>query len=466
MQIPIMQGIYTDAGTDIRVQYPVNMVPTPVTSGVSDGYLRPADGIAEFAQTSALGRGGIEWNGVCYRVIGSNLVSVDANGVITTIGNVGNGGYVTMTYSFDRLAIASAGALYYYNGATLSQVTDADLGTVLDVVWVDGYFMTTDGTSLVVTELSDPTQVNPLKYGSSEVDPDPIVGLVKVRNEVYAINRHSIEVFDNVGGDFFPFNRIDGAQMSRGAVGTHAACMYMDAVAFVGSGKNESIGVYIGSNSNTEKISTQEIDSVLAQIDETVLAGIKVETVMDRSHAFLMIHLPDRTLVFDGNVSRAMSNPVWFILTSSTDGFSRYRAENFVYCYGKWIVDDPEQERLGVMTKTVSSHYGEKIRWEVATPILYNESRGAIINKLELVSLTGRVVIGSQPTVSTSYSLDGAVWSQERTINAGTIGDRLKRLVWFKCGSLRNMRVQRFRGDSDAHISVARLEADIEALAN
>jgi hypothetical protein len=66
------------------------------------------------------------------------------------------------------------------------QVTDPDLGVVLDVVWVDGYFMTTDGEFLVVTELTDPTQVNPLKYGSSEVDPDPVVALLKLRNEVYA----------------------------------------------------------------------------------------------------------------------------------------------------------------------------------------------------------------------------------------------------------------------------------------
>jgi len=28
----------------------------------------------------------------------------------------------------------------------------------------------------------------------SEVDPDPIVGLIKLRNEVYVLNRHTIEV--------------------------------------------------------------------------------------------------------------------------------------------------------------------------------------------------------------------------------------------------------------------------------
>lgn len=466
MQIPIMQGIYTDNGYDYRVAYPVNMVPVPVENGVSAGYLRPADGILQFASVPGIDRGAIEWNGQCYRVCGNSLILVDAAGGHVVIGNIPGTGYVTMTYSFDRLAIAAGGLLYYYDGATLSQVTDADLGTVLDVIWVDGYFMTTDGTSLVVTELTDPTQVNPLKYGSSEIDPDPVVALVKIRNEVYAVNRYTIEVFDNVGGDFFPFNRIDGAQISKGAVGTHAACAFDDAIAFVGGGRNESVGIYIGGNASAQKISTQEIDSVLGQFSDATLAGIKVESVHDRSNLYLFVHLPDRTLVFDGAVTKAAGSPAWFTLTSAVSGFSRYRAQNFIYCYNKWIVGDPTSANLGVMTRTVGHHYGGQVRWEFSTPIIYNESRGAIVNKLELVGLTGRVDLGADPTVSASYSLDGTNWSQDRTINAGTIGERLKRLAWWKCGSMRNVRFQRFRGDSDTHISVARLEADLEAMGN
>jgi hypothetical protein len=174
MQIQILNGIYTDNGPDLRTSYPVNMVPVPKQSGISAGFLRPGDGIVANGTGPGIDRGGINWNGVCYRVMGTKLVTVASNGAVTVLGDVGGpvNTLVTMDYSFDRLAIASGGRLYYWNGA-LTQVTDPDLGVVLDVVWVDGYFMTTDGTSLVVTELSDPTQVNPLKYGSSEVDPTP-----------------------------------------------------------------------------------------------------------------------------------------------------------------------------------------------------------------------------------------------------------------------------------------------------
>ncbi len=206
MQIPILNGIYTDNGPDFRTSYPVNMMPVPKNSGISSGYLRPGDGIVSNGSGPGVDRGGVSWNGTCYRVMGTKLVTVASNGAVTVLGDVGGpvDTLVTFDYSFDRLAIASGGRLYYWNGV-LTQVTDPDLGVVLDFCWVDGYFMTTDGTSLVVTELSDPTQVNPLKYGSSEVDPDPVVALLRLRNEVYALNRNTIEVFDNVAGEFSPF---------------------------------------------------------------------------------------------------------------------------------------------------------------------------------------------------------------------------------------------------------------------
>jgi hypothetical protein len=182
MQIPIASGIYTDTSPAIRTSYPVNMVPVPVDSGISEGFLRPADGIVQNGTGPGVDRGGINWRGVCYRVMGTSLCSISSTGTVTTLGSVGGTDLVTFDYSFDRLAIASNNNLFYWDGSTLTQVTDPDLGEVLDVVWVDGYFMTTDGTSLVVTELTDPTAVNPLKYGSSEIDPDPVVAQAAQRD--------------------------------------------------------------------------------------------------------------------------------------------------------------------------------------------------------------------------------------------------------------------------------------------
>lgn len=466
MQVPILSGIYADNTPELRTAYPVNMVPVPKASGISNGFLRPGDGIVANGTGPGVDRGGINWNGVCYRVMGTKLVTVASNGSVTVLGDVGGptNTLVTFDYSFDRLAIASGGRLYYWNGS-LTQVTDPDLGIVLDVVWVDGYFMTTDGEFLIVTELLDPTQVNPLKYGTSEVDPDPVVALLKLRNEVYALNSNTIEVFDNIGGSVFPFARIDGAQIQKGVVGTFACCVFTERIAFLGGGRNEAPSIYVGAAATAQKISTQEIDNLLLQYTEAQLAMVKLEARNDKAHQHLYVHLPDRTVVYDAAASEALEQPVWFTLTSTVVGFAQYRARNLVWCYDKWLVGDPQSSSIGYLVQDTGHHWGQQVRWEFGTIIVYNEGNGAIFNRLELVALTGSVALGKNPQISTSYSVNGLSWSQDRSISVGTIGNTAKRLAWFQQGHMRNWRIQRFRGDSDAHVSFARLEAQIEALA-
>ena len=469
MQIQILNGIYADTTPELRTAYPVNMVPVPKQSGISNGFLRPGDGIVANGTGPGTDRGGINWNGVCYRVMGTKLVSIASDGAVTVLGDVGGPTtkLVTLDYSFDLLAIASGGRLYFWDpvAATLTQNTDPDLGVVLDVAWVDGYFMTTDGENLVVTELTDPLQVNPLKYGSSEIDPDPVVALVKLRNEIYALNSNTIEVFDNIGGDLFPFARIDGAQIQKGCLGTQACCVYLERLAFLGGGRNEAPGIYVGASATTQKISTQEIDNLLLTYTEAQLVTTKLEARNDKNHQHLYVHLPDRTIVYDASASEALGDQVWFTLTTAVVGFGQYRARNLVWCYDKWLVGDPQSSAIGYLVQDTGHHWGQQVRWEFGTIIAYNEGNGAIFNRLELVSLTGSVALGTNPQISTSYSVNGIAWSQDRSISVGTTGNTAKRLAWFQQGHMRNWRIQRFTGDSDAHISFIRLEAQIEPLA-
>ena len=468
MQIPILNGIYADSTPELRTSYPVNVVPVPIKSGISNGFLRPGDGLVSNGTGPGIDRGGIEWQGSLYRVMGTKLVEIDSAGTVTELGDVGGPvtELVTMDYSFELLVIASGTRLYFYDpvASTLTQNTDPDLGIVLDVVWVDGYFMTTDGEFLVVTELTNPLAVDPFKYGSSEVDPDPVVALLKLRNEVYALNRHTIEVFDNVGGDLFPFARIDGAQIQKGVIGTQACCIYIERIAFLGGGRNEAPGIYVGAAATTQKVSTQEIDNLLLNYTEAQLALVKLEARNDKAHQHLYVHLPDRTIVYDAAASEALGEQVWFTLATTVAGFAQYRARNMVWVYDKWMIGDPQSSTIGYFVQNTGHHWGQQVRWEFGTLLVYNESNGAIFNELELVSLTGSVALNKNPQISTSYSVDGKAYSQERSISVGTIGSN-KRLVWFQQGHMRNWRIQRFRGDSDAHVSFIRLEAQIEPLA-
>ena len=236
-------------------------------------------------------------------------------------------------------------------------------------------------------------------------------------------------------------------------------------MAFLGSGFNEAPAIYIGANGNASKISTQEIDQLLLTYTEPQLALSKLEARNDKTHQHLYVHLPDRTLVYDYAASQATNQQIWFTVTSTLVGFAPYRARNFVWCFDRWNIGDPLSSAVGYTTDLTSDHYGQQVRWEFGTLMLYNGGKGAVVHELELVALTGRVPLGVNPQISTSYSLDGQSWSQDRFISAGTTGNAAKRLVWWQQGMMRNFRMQRFRGTSAAHLSFLRLEAQIEALA-
>lgn len=468
MQIPILNGIFTDGAPGVRTAYPLNMIPCVTPNGVSAGYLRPADGLVEFATGPGADRGGINWNDVMYRVMGTKLVSIDSAGTVVELGTVGNDGNdASLDYSFDRLGIQSADKLFYYDTTNgLTQVVDEDLGDVIDMIWIDGYFMCTDGEFVVTTELSYPTSVLATKYNSAEVDPDPIKGLIKIRNEAHIVGRFTIEVFRNIGGSGFPFSRVSGAHIEKGAVGKRAITEFNDQMIFVGGGRNEAISVHQGVNGRSTRIATREVDEILNTYTETQLEATVVEYRNDRSSDLIYIHLPDRTLVYDPSASQALGQSVWSILTSSLTSFSKYRARNMVYVYNDWYAGDPTGAKVCKLDGSISSHYGDKVRWEFNTQILYNEGNGATVDELELIGLTGEVVLGDEPTIATNYSFDGRSFGTERFISAGLIGDRLKRLVWRRQGRMAKTRIQKFKGDSDAHISFLRLEGTITPLYN
>lgn len=464
MQIPIISGIAADETGDLRTAMPVNMLAVPKSNGVSEGYLRPADGIRAFGNGVGPDRGGVAWRGQLYRVMGSNFVRVEANGTVTVLADVGAGAQVSFDNSFDVLAIASGGSLFYWNGIEMAQVLDPDLGTVIDMIWLDGGFLTTDGEYLVQTDLNDRMSVNPLKYGSSEASPDRVVGLLRLNNAAHAVNRYTVEQFVNIGGTGFRYQRNEGAMLNRGAVGTHAACIFADQIAFLGGGVNEPPALWVGANGQTAKLSNREVDTLLQTYTETELSTVTLETRTDKAHQFLYVHLPDRCIVYDAAASQAVGQPVWSVLTSSSTGFSTYRARNMVWCYDAWICGDPTGNTIGVLDNTIGTHYGDATRWEFGTPIIYNGGMGALVHRLELVALPGRVALGADPIVWTACSEDGETWGREFSCKAGKQGERTARITWLRQGRMSNYRIQRFRGTSDAHIAFARLEAQLEPL--
>jgi len=322
--------------------------------------------------------------------------------------------------------------------------------------------MCTDGEFLTVTELDNPFVRNPIKYASSEADPDPIKALLRVRDEVYVLNRYTIEVFTNVGGNNFPFQPVPGAQVRKGTVGLNTCCVFGDGVAYMGGGYNDGIGVWYTEGARSIKISDRELDLLLKTYTTQALEQVVLEEREDEDHHFLYIHLPDRTYVYDFLASRALEVPVFHILRSGVN--SSYRARYFLRVYDNWWCSDPLGGLTGFLSNERSDHWGERVPWEFSTGIVYNESKGALVQELELIGLPGKQAFGDKSIIYSDYSDDGETFSDPDVWQPEGYGARQERISFFLQGPMGNWRIQRFRGDSAARLTIARLEAQIEPL--
>lgn len=466
MQIPILNGVFADNIADYRTSFPTNMIPVPKKTGVSEGYLRTAPGLTLFSQGTGIDRGGINWNNELYRVSGNSLLKIAKDGSITNLGNIDGKLQCTLYYSFDDLAICTYGLAYLYNPTKgLRQITDSDLGVVFDTVWIDGYWIYTDGEFLIQSELSDPASFVTTKYGSSEADPDPIRAVAKLRNELYAINRYTTEIFQNVGGNNFAFQRVPGAIVNVGCVGPRAKEYIGDGIIFVGSSRNEPPGVHYIEGAQSAKVSTREIDIILSEYSEEQLNNyVNLDVIQIYSHEFTVIYMPNHTLVWDKAASEASGQPVWFFLSSQVDASMPFRGQNAVWCYERWTFGDARDGRIGSWDFSIATQYGQDVGWKFDTQLLFNETKGFIIHSMELTGLPGKGDLGQNPGIFSSYTKDGVTWSDEKVHAAGKQGEYQKRIVWRRCGVSRQYRGIRFRSANSNPIAFARLDLEIEAL--
>lgn len=445
MQAPILSGTTVQNG-EFAKSYPINLEARVIDSGVSKGQLVTTRGTVPLGTGPGKDRGAIVWEGMHYRVMGSKLCSVSASGTVSVLADVGDDGSPAgLDYGFGRLAIRSAQRLFYWNGTTLTDVTDPDLGVVLDMLWMDGYYATTDGKYVVLTDLSDPTSVDPLRYGSAEEDPDDITGLVKYREELYVVGRNTIQVMQNTGGNGFPFSVAQGALVPCGAVSATAKCMVGgDGFAFVGSARNEPLGVFYY-NGTLNRISDTEIEDMLKAEAQPEL--IEMECRAFSAERQVIAHLAGKSLAISLSTTDSAGSAAWTILHSGS--FEPYRMRHAVFAYGEHVVGDTQSNAIAVLSDKIVEHFGAPTDWRFDAALMFDPG-GMHISQIQL--------FGQFPTTETaifcSITRDGVQWSREAA--RALTGRRDEPVVWGPNCDFYAMGAFRFRGRG--RVAIARCE--------
>lgn len=446
-QLNLFGGYYTHPSKPISIQNSINYIPVVVEQpGLNNNALIGMKGITQLGSVTGLGRGSQTMGGVLFSVNGNTLYSIDSSGVGTSLGTVEGSVRVSMAHNGTKLCIVvPGGKAYVYDGA-FAEITDVDYITSDTVVFKDGYyiFTATAGNVFFVSALNDPTSIDPLDFGTAEIDPDRIVAGHVDHNELFILGEETIEVFQNIGGSGFPFQRVQGAIISKGCTAKYTPIEFDNSFVFIGGGKNENAAVWrVASSQSAVKISTDAIDNEIQKYTEAEVAeAFSFTFAIDGQYVigftFESIRVASATYCYNRTSGQ------WFQLQSGLTP-DKWRINSITRVYDKNIVTDSEDGRIGFLSDTFDE-YGNTIRRERTTQPFITDGKAQYWAEIEILMETGvGLESGDAPQIRLSHSDDGGrTFSAEKSRSFGKVGEYNKRPVWRRLGHVPIDRVYRF----------------------
>jgi len=458
--ITLIKGDKVGIETDYRDALPVNMYAVKQDILGAKGYMIEYPGLTTLATGQGIDRGGTynERFSFQYRVSGTKLISVSPTGVVVVLGTIPGTSQARLIdlYSFNTQGVIADGKFFLYSpGGGFAEVVDADLGDPIDGVWVDNYYFMTDGEYLFHTTLADETSIDPLMFATAEFMPDPSLGLAKTQdNKVMVFGRYSLEYFVNIATANFAFTRVVTRAQKIGIVATHAKCESGGKFYITGGYRDSAVGVYIIGIGSATKVSTREIDKILAKYTEPELSDMRMESRTENNTTFVLVHLPEETLCFNETIATEFGKEVAWSLLKTGTGDAVYRGINGVLDArtGKWVYGDKLGSNIGLLDNDVSTQYDAIAEWLLYTPLVNLEMFS--LDELKIETIPGHTTT-LDATVALSITYNGVTYGAEHWMQYGAPLEYGQNFILRRLGICNNWMGFRFRGVSKSRMAFA-----------
>lgn len=479
-KLPIANGSYESDSLPLSAQRCINLYPNiPQTEALSAGTLFAAPGTGQLATTGdiSVNRGAWTLNDVPYFVNGTQLYRLNLTVVdtvdtfsVTALGTIEGTGRVWMAENGTQLMILNPGGLGYIftiGPDSLTTITDLDFtasGNPLTVVFIDGYFvLTTDTKKFISSALNNGLSYNALDFGTAESSPDKISGSVVHNNQLFVVGTSTTEAFQNIGGADFPFQR-NGLFLDKGTSAPFSIIAANETFMFIGSSENESPAIWAFSSNKMTKVSTTAIDSFLSKRSDDEIAAAFAWSYAQKGAYFIGFTLADTSFVFDSTAGRWHERQSIVSTPSNPFLVARYRHNSFVGAYGRTLVADAKDGRIGELDADIYDEYGNNIIRTVTTQPFQNDMKPFFVPSLELTVESGvGNAVCPDPQVRLSISPDGKSWGDERSRSMGKIGEYGKRAIWRRNGRASRLNVFRFVISDKVKVAILQLTAEIVA---
>lgn len=409
--------------------------------GRSPTLIQGIPGTTAFATaTSSPQKVAIKFQHELYCVSGASLTRVDSTGVVTGIWGLPASENVDIAQNTHQLAILIEPNLYVFDGSTLAQVTDPDFLSrgAKRMAVMDNYggFIEPRSGRWFICDLNDFTVYDPLDFATAEAKPDDLVSIESNNTQFVLFGEESGEMWDNIGGSGFPFQRNPNGFFETGCgapdstVTVDNTCYWIDP---------DRLARRLEGNI-ARRVSHEGVEQ--AWQDYPTIADAKALTYVRDGHTFVVFTFPTAgaTWVYDINTQE------WHERQSY--GHDHWRCAWALNCYDKTLIGDTQSGNVAAMDPRSYTEWGQTLLREATTGAITAQGRDLVHGLVELDLDVGNAPLmgqGSAPEIMMDVSDDGGVTFRARSNRSlGATGQYKKKVGWPRNGTS-NERVYRFR---------------------
>ena len=506
MKTPILGSSYVARSVNAADNRMINLFPEVIPEGGKEpGFLNRAPGL-ELLQTIGSGPIRALWahqtNGADFYVVSGTEVykMTSTSATPVKLGNIIDGGPVSIADNGTQLFFACNGPSYIYNEATneFKQITDPDFPGAVTVGYLDGYFVFNEPNSqrVWVTQLLDGSSIDPLDFASAEGSPDGLVAVNVDHREAWLFGTDSVEVWYDVGGTDFPLQRIQGAFNEIGCVAAFSIAKLDNSLFWLGTDARGQGIVYKANGYTGQRVSTHAIEYAIAQYGN--ISDALAYTYQQEGHGFYVLTFPsaNATWVYDA------ATQAWHERAGLLNGaFTRHRSNCQCNFGGETIVGDFENGNIYKYSLEVYADNNAPQKWLRswrAIPTGQNTLKRTAQHSLQLDAESGVGLNGftteqvfylvtqagdnlitengnylataitdtvlADPQVMLRWSDDGGHnWSNEHWTSMGGIGRFGQRIMWRRLGMTTRIRDRVYEVSGTDPVKIAIMGAELHA---
>lgn len=298
----------------------------------------------------------------------------------------------------------------------------------------DGYYNQykafIDGTADDTPEVNDLFRVDTVEYAKygfvtySEWCPDNTIALCSNGSKLYTFGERSWQVFSYNDDMNNPFSSPDNAAGNIGIKAPNSLAMLGNTVLWLGSSDIGDNGVFMITDTNITRISTQDIEREITQIVNPENGYAQI--FQEHQHVFYTLTFEDskKTFVYD------VSEQAWHYRASydTNNHLTFWRYNHATYAYGKIYVGT--QDAICYMDENKYTEHDGRVIYKMRRGgVLTSNGCPFYIDAAELIVNNGQHSFNDQydnlelnPRVSIRYSWDGSTFSDYEDYYLGKIG--------------------------------------------